>query len=45
MKNRMRLFIAVQFNNQILSSLTDFQDEMSAMGVNGNYTKQESAVG
>ena len=38
----MRLFIAIQFNKQILSSLAGLQDEMSAMGVNGNYTKQEN---
>ena len=38
----MRLFIAIQFNKQILSSLTDLQDEMSAMGVTGNYTRPEN---
>lgn len=38
----MRLFISIQFNNQILSSLTDIQDELSAMGVTGNYTKPEN---
>ena len=38
----MRLFIAIQFNKQILSSLTGLQDELSAMGVIGNYTKPEN---
>ena len=38
----MRLFIAIQFPPDILESLTDFQDDLKAMGVIGNYTKPEN---
>ena len=38
----MRLFIAIQFDEHILEALTDFQDDMRAMGVTGNYTKREN---
>ncbi len=38
----MRLFIAIQFNNEILDSLTAFQDELKSQGVIGNYSKREN---
>lgn len=38
----MRLFIAIQFEDKILDALTDFQDDLRAQGVAGNYTKREN---
>ncbi len=38
----MRLFIAIQFDETILNTLTDFQEELKRLGVTGNYTKQEN---
>lgn len=38
----MRLFIAIQFEEHILDTLTDFQDNMRALGVAGNYTRREN---
>ncbi len=38
----MRLFIAIQFEDKILDALTDFQDDLKAQGVTGNYTKREN---
>ena len=38
----MRLFIAIQFNENILDALTIFQDELRAQGVYGNFTKREN---
>lgn len=38
----MRLFIAIQVEDKILDALTDFQDDLKALGVTGNYTKREN---
>ena len=38
----MRLFIAIQFEKKILDALNDFQDDLTAKGVTGNYTKREN---
>ena len=38
----MRLFIAIQFEENILNALTAFQNDMRCMGVTGNYTKREN---
>ncbi len=38
----MRLFIAIQFNDEIMESLTGFQDRLRTQGVRGNYTKREN---
>ena len=38
----MRLFIAIQFDEEILNALTDFQEELKRLGVTGNYTKREN---
>lgn len=38
----MRLFIAIQFEENILDALEDFQDDMRAQGVTGNYTRREN---
>lgn len=38
----MRLFIAIQFDENILDALTDFQDDLKSQGVTGNYTKREN---
>ena len=38
----MRLFIAIQFDENILAALTDFQDDIRSKGVSGNYTKREN---
>ena len=38
----MRLFIAIQFEEKILDAITDFQDDMKAQGVTGNYTLREN---
>ena len=38
----MRLFIAIQFEENILDALSDFQDDLKSRGVTGNYTKREN---
>ena len=38
----MRLFIAIQFEEKIIDAITDFQDDMKAQGVTGNYTSREN---
>ncbi len=38
----MRLFIAIQFDEEILDILTDFQNELKRQGVKGNYTSREN---
>lgn len=38
----MRLFIAIQFDDEILDALIDFQNDPKAQGVTGNYTKREN---
>lgn len=37
----MRLFIAIQLEENILDALTDFQADLKSQGVTGNYTKRE----
>ena len=41
-KPQLRLFIAIQFDEKILDALTDFQDDLKAQGVTGNYTGREN---
>ena len=38
----MRLFIAIQFDDEILDALTDFQNNMKLSGVSGNFTRREN---
>ena len=38
----MRLFIAIQFDDNMLDALTDFQDDLRSQGVTGNYTRREN---
>ena len=38
----MRLFIAIQFEENILDALTDFQGDLRSQGVTGNYTRREN---
>ncbi len=38
----MRLFIAIQFDKNILDALTDFQADLKSQGVTGNYTRREN---
>ena len=38
----MRLFIAIQFDRQVLNALTHFQDELKKCAVIGNYTKADN---
>lgn len=38
----MRLFIAIQFDENILDALTSFQADLKSQGVTGNYTKREN---
>ncbi len=38
----MRLFIAIQFEENILDALTDFQSDLKRQGVTGNYSKREN---
>ena len=38
----MRLFIAIQFEEKIIDAITDFQDDLKAQGVTGNYTPREN---
>ncbi len=38
----MRLFIAIQFDDEILDALTGFQSELREQGVKGNFTSDEN---
>lgn len=38
----MRLFIAIQFEEEILDELTGFQESLKQLGVIGNYTKRDN---
>ena len=38
----MRLFIAIQFDPELIYALTDFQNNMRLSGVTGNFTKKEN---
>ena len=38
----MRLFIAIQFEENILAALTGFQKELRKIGAVGNYTRDEN---
>ena len=38
----MRLFIAILFEENILDALTDFQNDLKAMGVRGQYTQRKN---
>ena len=38
----MRLFIAICFDENMLDSLTEIQDDLMRCGVNGNYTAREN---
>ena len=38
----MRLFIAIQFEENILDALTDFQADLKSQGITGNYAKREN---
>lgn len=38
----MRLFIALQFDENILDALTGFQDDLKNKGVTGNFTRREN---
>ena len=38
----MRLFIAIRFDDNILNSLTAYQDSLKERGVTGNYVKKEN---
>ena len=38
----MRLFIAINLNDEMKSALLDMQDSMRGLGVRGNYTRQEN---
>ena len=38
----MRLFIAIQFEENIKEALTEFQDSLKKRGVTGNYTRREN---
>ena len=38
----MRLFIAIQFEENVLDALTDFQADLISQGVTGNYTRREN---
>ena len=39
---KMRLFIAIQFDDTILDTLTGFQEELKDKGVTGNFTRKEN---
>ena len=39
---KMRLFLAIQFEKQILDALTGFQRELRKIGAVGNYTREEN---
>ena len=38
----MRLFIAIKLSEEMISSLTDYENEMRAAGVKGNFTRPEN---
>lgn len=38
----MRLFIAIQFEENMIDALTDFQEDLRGKGVTGNYTRREN---
>ncbi|MBR2549175.1 MAG: RNA 2',3'-cyclic phosphodiesterase [Clostridiales bacterium] len=38
----MRLFIAIRFDDNILNSLTAYQDSLKGLGVTGNYAKRDN---
>ena len=38
----MRLFIAILFEEKIINALTQFQDNLKAKGVKGNYSRREN---
>ena len=38
----MRLFIAICFDDNMLDSLTEIQEDLMECGVNGNYTRREN---
>lgn len=38
----MRLFIAIQLNQEMKEALTELQDRMQGLGVRGNFTKREN---
>ena len=38
----MRLFIALQFDNEMLNALEDLQSELKDCGIGGHYTKREN---
>ena len=38
----MRLFIASRFDDNILDALSDYQDDLRALGIEGNYTRREN---
>ena len=38
----MRLFIASRFDDNILDALSDYQDDLRALGIAGNYTRREN---
>ena len=38
----MRLFIAILFEENIINALTQFQDNLKAKGVKGNYSRREN---
>ena len=38
----MRLFIAIQFDNELTDALSDFQNNLKLSGVTGNFTKKEN---
>ena len=38
----MRMFIAIQFDDNILDTLTGFQDDLKNKGVTGNFTRREN---
>ncbi len=38
----MRLFIALNFDNEVLNAIEDLQSELKDCGIDGHYTKQEN---
>ena len=38
----MRLFIALNFDNEVADAITDLQSEIKSCGVDGHYTKREN---
>ena len=41
-ERKMRLFIAIQFEKNIIDALTGFQNDLKSQGVTGNYTKRDN---